>query len=284
MPISRARIAGKVLFDGQNLLNLSGEQLRRIRGTRISYVFQNPDAALNPTHTIGSQLESVVAAHRSLSKRARKTETLRLLDLVGIPEASKKADQYPHQFSGGLKQRAVIAMALANNPDLLVADEPTSALDVLAQETILNLLKELRTNLGMSMIVVSHDLRIVRQLADKLVVLYGGRVVETGPARRVLDFPRHRYTDALLRCVPDAKKDYARGERLQAIPGNPIGVSSIERTGCIFADRCAHAQDKCRDLAPPGESEDDDASHIAWCWFPVPRVESREAEVTGQRS
>ncbi|QFU82905.1 ABC transporter ATP-binding protein [Natronorubrum aibiense] len=228
---------GSVVFDGIELTDCTEDELADIRGENISHVFQNPQNALNPVYTIGWQLREAIDLHRDLSRTAARAEAVDLLERVGIPDASERLEAYPHELSGGMKQRVLIAMALACEPDLLIADEPTTALDVTTQAQLLELLRELQTEFGLAMLFVTHDLGVVAEIADRVVVLYAGKVMERGTVYDVFDTPCHPYTRALLECLP------GRGS-LGGIPGslpNPTAPPS----GCRFHDRCPYAVDDC---------------------------------------
>jgi peptide/nickel transport system ATP-binding protein/oligopeptide transport system ATP-binding protein len=240
------RIAGQVLWQGRDLLTLPPAALRRVRGGEIATIFQEPMTALNPVLPIGLQIDESLRAHTSLGRRARHDRARELLDLVGIPAAAKRLDDYPHQFSGGMRQRAMIAIALASEPQLLLADEPTTALDVTIQDQILTLLLQLRDRLGMSVILVTHDLGVVAQSCDRMAVMYAGRVVETGPVADVFRQPRHAYTLGLLNSVP--RGDGPR-QPLQSIEGSPPSLTD-RPPGCAFAPRCAFATPHCRAELP----------------------------------
>jgi peptide/nickel transport system ATP-binding protein len=241
-----ARVTGRVLWHGRDLLTLSPAALRRVRGGEIAMIFQEPMTALNPVLPIGLQIGESLRAHTGLGRRARRDRARELLDLVGIPAASRRLDDYPHQFSGGMRQRAMIAIALASEPKLLLADEPTTALDVTIQDQILTLLLQLRDRLGMSVILVTHDLGVVAQSCDRMAVMYSGRVVETGPVGAVFDRPRHAYTLGLLGSVP--RGDGPR-QPLRSIEGTPPSLTDRPR-GCAFAPRCSYAMPHCRAEVP----------------------------------
>ncbi len=237
---------GEVLLDGEDVLKMDKERLRAIRGAKISYVFQEPATSLNPVFRIGAQIKESLQLHRP--DAATDAEVIRLLKLVGIPEPERRLRDYPHQLSGGMQQRVMIAMALACNPALLVADEPTTALDVTIQAQILDLLKDLKQQLGMSILLITHNLGIVGELADNVAVMYGGRIVETSPAAALLAKPLHPYTLALMRSIPELG---ARATRLQSIPGTVPNPAHLP-AGCKFHPRCDRAQADCTvDPGPP---------------------------------
>ena len=276
-PLVDARRSGRIDLDGRDLLTVDDATRRTILGTEIGVVSQNPLSALNPVRTIGSQITEPMRVHRKMSKDAAKTRALELLDQVGIPEPEKRFAQYPHELSGGMRQRVTIAIALANEPRLLLADEPTTALDVTIQDQILKLLQQLQDEREMAVVLVTHDLAVVRGWADDVAVMYAGQVVETGPAAAVFDAPKMRYTEALLESTPRLDEDV---EQLATIEGQP--PSLIEPpAGCRFVARCAYAQDRCRDEAPPLVAADDPGHRYA-CWYPVghPDAVRHETEVS----
>ena len=241
------RVTGEVLWGGRDLLGLRAGALRRVRGREIATVFQEPMTALNPVLTVGRQIDESLRAHTELDARGRRARGVDLLDLVGIPAPATRLADYPHQFSGGMRQRAMIAIALAGEPALLLADEPTTALDVTIQDQILKLILALRARLGMGVILVTHDLGVVAQSCDRVAVMYAGRIVETGPVAALFAEPRHAYTRGLIGSVPRAG-----GERrpLLSIDGTPPGLGA-RPAGCAFHPRCGFATDLCRRDAPP---------------------------------
>src|ERR1043166_1111235 len=237
--------AGEVLLDGENVLTMDKDRLRKIRGGKISYIFQEPATSLNPVFRIGYQIREVLQLHRP--DAATDTEVIRLLKLVRISDPERRMRDYPHQLSGGMQQRVMIAMGLACNPALLVADEPTTALDVTIQAQILDLLKDLKKQIGMSILLITHNLGIVGDLADNVCVMYAGRVVEQSPAAELLKRPLHPYTVALMRSIPRLG---ARATRLQSIPGNVPNAARLP-AGCKFAPRCDRAQPDCTNDPEP---------------------------------
>jgi oligopeptide/dipeptide ABC transporter ATP-binding protein len=240
------RIAsGRIELDGKNLLDLDAEALRRVRGRRIGFVFQEPAAALNPVFTIGSQIAETVAAHKLARGAAARARALDLLEAVRVPDPARRAREYPHQLSGGLKQRAMIALALAAEPDLVIADEPTTALDATVQGEVLDLLRDLRQRFKLSLLLITHDLGVVAQMADRVAVMYAGRVVEEAPVDRLFAAPAHPYTQGLLACIPGQQP----GPRLAAIPGAVPTLGKLP-PGCAFAPRCEHRFEPC-DKQPP---------------------------------
>src|SRR5256886_373227 len=263
MPSPPAWSSGEVHYagrPGRNLLDLHGADWQRLRGAHLSMIFQDPMSALNPVMRVGDQIEEAVAAHARLGPRDRRRRAVELLARVGIPAASRRLRSYPHEFSGGMRQRALIAVALASRPRILLADEPTTALDVIIQDQILSLLLELQRDFGMSMILVSHDLGVIAEMCDRIAVMYGGQIVELADARTLLTEPRHPYTISLLRSLPDAER---KTKYLQSIPGTPPRLVDIEG-GCRFASRCPLATSECRTwetelLATPG------GAHLVRC-------------------
>jgi len=243
---ANARVSGSVLWRGEDLLTMPPARLRGVRGADIAMIFQEPMTALNPVLPIGLQIDEALVAHTHLGRNARRKRTIELLGQVGIPSAAARLSNYPHEFSGGMRQRAMIAIALAANPKLLLADEPTTALDVTIQDQILKLLLRLVGELGMAMVLVTHDLGVVAETCDRMAVMYAGRIAETGPVRAIFERPRHAYTYALLNSMPDGGR--AR-EPLAPIPGQPPRLDQpIE--GCPFVPRCTYATEACL-VRPP---------------------------------
>ena len=245
-----ARVHGAIRFDGADLLAGSEDDWCRIRGNRFAMVFQEPMSSLNPLHTVARQVAESLVLHRGLGRGDARREARRLLDLVGIEDAGRRLDQYPHQLSGGQRQRVMIAMALANEPDLLIADEPTTALDVTIQKQILDLIGELVRELGMGLVLISHDLAVIAHTVDRIVVMYGGAVVESAPTRELFAHLSHPYTQGLLPGIPHLGRGTRRtGWRLQSIPGTVPELSALP-AGCTFADRCDLAEAQCRSESP----------------------------------
>jgi peptide/nickel transport system ATP-binding protein len=283
------RIAGgEVRFDGRDLTELSDKQLRNIRGSRIGHIFQNPQGALNPVYSVGWQIREAVRLHRDVSKAAAHEEAIDLLDRVGIPNAAERVDEYPHEFSGGMRQRVVIAMALAARPDLLIADEPTTALDVTIQAQILRLLKEIQAEFDTAIVFITHDLGVVAEMADRVVVMYSGKVMERGDVYEVFERPAHPYTQALMRCLPGR----GRTETTEAIGGS-LPEPTDPPDGCRFNPRCSLAVEDCAvGEQPPLEGvEFEDDSHVASCVFYQPgyddttvREQARDLSVGGAES
>ena len=238
---------GTVMFGGQDLLKISPEELRQVRGSKIGFIFQDPMTSLNPVYTIGFQLAEPLRAHLGMSKAQARARSIELLRLVGIPDAERRLKDYPHQFSGGMRQRVMIAIALACDPQVLIADEPTTALDVTIQAQIIELMKELRQKLGMAIIWVTHDLGVIAGIADRVMVMYAGQIVEEGPVTEIFRDPQHPYTQALLKTVPAVRGP--RAEKLQVIEGQPpiMHEAPVE---CSFRNRCQFAFDRCSQENP----------------------------------
>ena len=248
IPTPPGRIAGgEVLFDGQNLLNLTEHQMQRVRGNSIAMIFQEPMSSLNPSLPIGMQIAEPLNVHHNTPWAKAIDAAKTLLSRVRVPDAARRVDAWPHQFSGGMRQRAMIAMALANAPRLLIADEPTTALDVTVQAQILDLLKEVTRETGSSLILITHDLGVVARYADRVAVMYGGRLVESGTATDIYERPSHPYTIGLMASVP--RLDSAAGSRLTAIEGQPPDLAALP-PGCAFAPRCRNVHARCGEAVP----------------------------------
>jgi peptide/nickel transport system ATP-binding protein len=257
-----ARISGRILFAGRDLLALSEEEMRRMRGNEIAMVFQDPLSSLHPLYTVGAQIVEAIRAHRDMSKAQCRARAIELLELVGMREPGRRVEEYPHELSGGMRQRAMIAMALANEPKLLIADEPTTALDVTVQAQILSLLDRLQRELSMAIVIVTHDLGVVAEVAEDVAVMYAGRIVESGPAARLLSAPEHPYTWGLLRSIPTLTGP--RAHRLKPIPGSP--PSLIDRpSGCHFHPRCVYAQPDHARIDPRLEPVPGEPDHRVAC-------------------
>ena len=254
-------VAGQIRFQGRNLLELNGEEMRRIRGKDISMVFQEPMTSLNPVLTVGRQLSETLEVHLDDGREAVRARTLEVMRQVGIPDPELRLKQYPHHLSGGLRQRVMIAMALACRPRLILADEPTTALDVTIQAQILALMKQLSREYGVAMILITHNLGVVARYADRVQVMYAGRIVESGEARQLYRRPRHPYTHGLLKSVP--RLDAVRTEKLSSIEGQPPDPSS-PLTGCPFRPRCTFATERCATEEPPLEPVAE--GHWSACW------------------
>ncbi|MGO4392232.1 ABC transporter ATP-binding protein [Variovorax sp. M-6] len=274
------RVAGgQILFDGMDLAAATDATLRQIRGRRISMIFQEPLSALNPCYTIGDQVGEVFVAHGDGAGEASRRRVLDLLKLVRIPDPEGIMRRYPHEISGGMRQRAMIAMALAYTPEVLIADEPTTALDVTIQAQVLNLIDRLRRELGLSVILITHDMGVVAQYADRVAVMYGGRIAETGEVGAVFAQPRHPYSEGLLASVPRLGARWRDGvRRLAEIPGSVPGIGVL-RQGCRFAPRCALAVARCTEAAPP--LVDDGSGHAAACWLRSPPPDDNASQETG---
>lgn len=241
-------VSGEILFDSLNLLEISAEEIRKIRGKRIAMIFQDPMTSLNPYLKISTQLMEVTELHLGHSKKEAYQHAIKMLKMVGIPDAENRVNGYPHEFSGGMRQRVMIAMALACDPELLIADEPTTALDVTIQAQILDLIKDLKQRLGTSVILITHDLGVVAGMTDRIIVMYAGKIFEQASTDELFKFPANPYTKGLLRSVPDpAHED---GKPLYQIPGLPPDVAHLP-PGCPFAERCDRAKDICRSEFPP---------------------------------
>jgi oligopeptide transport system ATP-binding protein len=262
--------AGSVIFRGRDLLKLSREEMRAVRGAEIAMIFQDPMTSLNPVLTIGRQITEALQLHLAMDKQAARRRAIELLQMVGIPSAERRIDDYPHQFSGGMRQRAMIAMALSCNPQLLIADEPTTALDVTIQAQIIDLVRRLRDEIGMAMIWITHDLGVIAGLADTIQVMYAGFIVERGPVEKIFSDTRHPYTLGLRNSLPRVDQ---RGERLIPIEGAPPDMRKKPK-GCPFAPRCiykaAYKLTKCEEENPPlMPAEGADPNHLVACWVDV---------------
>ena len=259
-------LAGQIRFEGRNLLELDDEQMRALRGNKISMIFQEPMTSLNPVLTIGRQVAEVFRLHQGLSSEQAMARAVDMLQLVNIPEAERRVKQYPHELSGGMRQRVMIAMALACNPQLLIADEPTTALDVTIQAQILDLMRSLKARTGAAIVLITHDLGVVAEMAQRVVVMYAGRKVEEASVEALFDYPRHPYTRGLMRSVPHLSSEADGGglrRRLEEIPGT---VPSLKEpiAGCLFAPRCGFATERCRSESPPLEQANE--GHWVACW------------------
>ena len=260
---SRAHIEGEIQLNGKNIANLSEKAMTPIRGRRIAMIFQDPSSSLNPVKTVGAQLIEAVKLHRGLKGAAARAEAIRLLDRVHIPSAAERMRSWPHELSGGMNQRVMIAMALAGQPDLLVADEPTTALDVTIQAQILDLLQELQRDTGMGMVLISHDLGVIAQVCDRVSVMYAGRVVEKAHADALFSRARHPYTQGLMAALPELEGPI---KRLEAIPGAVPSPTAMP-TGCSFAPRCKYRELRCEQHMPSLSATE--GEHLAACWRQV---------------
>ena len=267
IPEPPGKIAGSIRFKGRDLLKLSDREMRKIRGNEISMIFQEPMTSLNPVLSIGRQLTETLKLHQNLSAEAAEARALEMLNLVGIPEGKRRLSEYPHQLSGGMRQRVMIAIALACNPKLLIADEPTTALDVTIQAQILNLMRDLKSRVGAAIVLITHDLGIVAEFAERVLVMYAGRKVEEATVEDLFRAPRHPYTQGLLGAVPKLGSSLdGTDTRLAEIPGL---VPSLKQRikGCVFAGRCPQATQVCTEIAPALEEKA--ASHTAACHYAV---------------
>ncbi len=262
---SNARISGEIWLDGRELISATEDEVRRMRGNDMAMIFQDPLSALHPFYTIGSQISEAYLVHNRVSKRQARTRAIDMLGKVAIPNAASRYDDYPHQFSGGMRQRAMIAMALIGEPKLLIADEPTTALDVTVQAQIFDLLREQQRRRGTAIVMITHDMGAVSEMSDRVVVMYGGRVVEEGLTAEILERPGHPYTKGLIACLPEL--DFAPTDDRADLPEIPGVVPSVwERgLGCPFADRCVSVMPKCRQSFPPS-FQTGPAQKVA-CWL-----------------
>ena len=277
---TRAQTSGSIILDGEDLMSVSNSRLRELRGNKMAMVFQDPLSALHPYYTVGSQIvEGIRVHHSDMSKGAAKKRAIEMLGRVGIPSPARRAEQFPHEFSGGMRQRAMIAMALANDPSLLIADEPTTALDVTVQAQILDLMRDLQREFGSAIIMITHDLGVVAEMADDILVMYGGKAVEHGSVDQVFYDPEHPYAWGLLSSMP--RLDRARKSRLDPVPGNPPSLINVP-SGCAFHPRCAFRGevegDRCRTEVPALLASQPD--HLVRCHIePRRRHELFESDV-----
>lgn len=267
-------VRGEIIFGGRDLVRLSNREMQRIRGNEIAMVFQDPMTSLNPVITVGMQIGEALQLHQGLSQRQAREHAVAMLKLVGIPNPEQRANEYPHQFSGGMRQRAMIAMALSCNPKLLIADEPTTALDVTIQAQILELMKQLRQQISTSIILITHDLGVVAGMAQRVLVMYAGKIIETAPVHELYRNPQHPYTWGLLKSVP--RLDEHERTRLVPIQGSPPDLLSPPE-GCYFNPRCRYAMAICEREAPP--FADIGGGHVCACWLLDPRAPRVNREV-----
>lgn len=254
-------VQGEINFEGEDVLKLDMDEMRTIRGSKMSMVFQEPMTSLNPVLSVEKQLGETLQLHKGMSKAQAKVESVDLLARVGIPDPERRVIQYPHQFSGGMRQRVMIAMALSCNPRLIIADEPTTALDVTIQAQILELMKALTSEFGVALIVITHNLGVVARYADRMNIMYAGKIIERGTAKEIYSNPRHPYTVGLLKSVP--RLDLPRRTKLEPIEGQPPDLVNLPQ-GCSFRTRCAYAVDKCAIETPPLMPAGD--GHVSACW------------------
>jgi peptide/nickel transport system ATP-binding protein len=260
------RVEGEVLYKGRDVMKLPESQMREVRGAEIAMIFQDPMTSLNPVYKVGDQIVEAIVTHRNVDKREARNTAVGLLQQVGIPQADVRVDDFPHQFSGGMRQRAMIAMALANNPDILIADEPTTALDVTIQAQILELIDRLKDEFNSAVILITHDLGVVADIADRICVMYAGRIVESGNKRDLFYDPQHPYTWGLLGSIP--RLDRPKQERLHSIKGTPPSLINLPE-GCKFRPRCPHAFEKCTE-EPELVARVEAKQHLDRCWLEVP--------------
>jgi peptide/nickel transport system ATP-binding protein len=257
------QISGEILFEGRDLLQAGDDELRRLRGNEIAMIFQDPLSSLHPFYKVGSQLvEAIRIHHQDMSKQAARTRAIELLDMVDIPDPKSRADHYPHEFSGGMRQRAMIAMALANDPKLLIADEPTTALDVTVQAQILDLIRRLQHELNTAVVMITHDLGVIAESSDEVAVMYAGRIVERASTATIFNSPEHPYTWGLLGSIP--RLDVPRDAELVPIPGRPPSLINLP-TGCSFHPRCPYVKPRHTEIDPGLEPVPDDPSHQVAC-------------------
>src|SRR5262245_15800644 len=259
-----ARISGTVRFDGKDLLSASDDDIRSIRGNDVAMIFQDPLSSLHPFYKVGTQIAETVRAHREVSKAQAWDRAVEMLGLVGIPEPRRRADAYPHECSGGMRQRAMIAMALANDPKLLIADEPTTALDVTVQAQILELIERLQAEFDTAVVVITHDLGVVAEMSDSISVMYAGKIVERDDADTIFNGPEHPYTWGLLSSIP--RMDAPRGDELVPIPGRPPSLINVP-SGCAFHPRCPYVQEDHKRIVPPLEPVQGDPTHQVACLY-----------------
>ena len=268
-------VSGSIKVDGKELVGLPEREMKNIRGNRISIIFQDPMTSLNPTYTIGHQLMEAILLHTNRNKKQAYDRALEMLKLVNVNEPEKRMKQYPFEFSGGMRQRVMIAMALACEPDILIADEPTTALDVTIQAQILELMQSLQKELGMAIIMITHDLGVVAQMCDEVIVMYAGSICEQGTADEIFYNPKHEYTKGLIRSIPTVDND---GEKLQPISGTPIDLLNMP-AGCPFAPRCENAMKICLHQRCPRMQINDD--HQAACWLTAKEELEKEGVCNG---
>lgn len=269
-------VSGKIVFNNQNLIEMKESDMKQIRGNKISMIFQDPMSSLNPTSKIGDQLTEGLMKHKKMSRTVAKQHAVQLLERVGIPQAKNRLNHYPHEFSGGMRQRVMIAMALACDPELIIADEPTTALDVTIQAQILDLMKSLQKETDTSIILITHDLGVVAEVCEKVIVMYAGEVVESGTVEEIFRNPTHPYTKGLMKSIP--RLDMDRSERLYSIIGSPPDLLDPPK-GCSFFPRCEYAMEICRDYHP--NIENISGSQYSACWLHHPKALAAAAKQEG---
>jgi peptide/nickel transport system ATP-binding protein len=275
-----ARVSGQALFEGRDLLTMKPEQMQQVRGVKIGMIFQDPLSSLHPFYKVGWQIVEMIRLHEPISKPQARSRAIDLLKLVGIPQADRRVDDYPHQFSGGMRQRAMIAMAMALNPALLIADEPTTALDVTVQAQVLQVISRLQREFGTAVILITHDLGVIADVADEVVVMYGGTVMEQADRMTTFTAYHHPYTEGLLQSLPAYGGERARLRPIPGQPPSPINPSP----GCPFAARCSYVMDRCRVEMPPLATAGAELEHKSACWLPHDRAarEGLRRKVIGQ--
>ncbi|KXG44216.1 ABC transporter ATP-binding protein [Tepidibacillus infernus] len=261
IPKSNGKVEGSILYNGKELTNLSEKQMRKLRGNEIAMIFQEPMTSLNPVFTIGNQMVESIRLHTSLSKKEAKKKAIDMLKRVGIPRAEEIMNEYPHQLSGGMRQRVMIAMAMSCTPSILIADEPTTALDVTIQAQILDLMRNLKKDSNTSILLITHDLGVVAEMCDRVIVMYAGKIVEEADVRTIFHHPNHPYTKGLIQSTPQLKETK---QRLYSIPGNVPSIKEMP-SGCTFAPRCEYATDQCLHQVP--ELKDVGTNHKSRCWL-----------------
>jgi peptide/nickel transport system ATP-binding protein len=273
------RVEGEVLYKGRNVMNLGKDEMQEIRGAEIAMIFQDPMTSMNPVYRVGDQICEAITTHQDLDKRGARKRAVELLGQVGIPQPERRVDDFPHQFSGGMRQRAMIAMALSNNPDVLIADEPTTALDVTIQAQILELIDRLKDEFNSAVILITHDLGVVADIADRIAVMYAGRIVEFGDKRDIFYDPQHPYAWGLLGSIP--RLDRPKQERLHSIEGMPPSLINSPQ-GCKFRPRCPHAFDKCFE-EPDLVGRVEKRTHLDRCWLtPETKRGVRDKTIEGE--
>ena len=277
-----AEFEGEVMYKGEDLLQMSEAQLRRFRGSELAMIFQDPMTSMNPVYKVGAQICEAIRTHEDIGADGARRRAVELLRQVGIPNPERRVDDYPHQFSGGMRQRAMIAMSLANNPDVLIADEPTTALDVTIQAQIIELIGRLKDEFNSSVILITHDLGVVADVADDIAVMYAGRIVEYGTKRQVFYDPQMPYTWGLLGSIP--RLDRPKPERLHSIAGAPPSLINLPR-GCKFRPRCPHAFEKCTEHPDLENRVGEDPPHLDRCWLTVEQKRSvRDVTIHGEEA